>query len=133
MPGTWQPADLPSLNDENCAITSPVTGHYNCIAWAAGEDFRWWWPDPLFIGYWPAAPVPREVTLAAFEAAYATLGYTAAGTRPSRKVSRRSYSSASATGPATQSPLTRQDNFNLAAGPASSDSWRILLTQPAIT
>jgi hypothetical protein len=47
---------------------------YNCIAWAANEDFRVWWPDVRRIGYWPE-DVAREETLDAFIAAYATLGY----------------------------------------------------------
>lgn len=47
---------------------------YNCIAWAAGNDTRWWWPDASNIGYWPPS-VPREETIAAFVSAYALQGY----------------------------------------------------------
>jgi hypothetical protein len=55
--------------------TSPPTTAYNCIAWAASDDERWWWPDPLFQFYWPPT-VSREETLEAFLAAYGTLGYS---------------------------------------------------------
>ena len=54
--------------------TSDPTWDYNCIAHAAGEDDRWWWPDPTGGAYWPNG-VACEVTLEAFEEAYATIGY----------------------------------------------------------
>jgi hypothetical protein len=55
-------------------ITSQKTKAYNCVAWAAGEQNRWWWPDKMGTQYWPK-DVPREATLAAFVAAYSTLGF----------------------------------------------------------
>jgi hypothetical protein len=55
-------------------VTSKPTPAYNCIAWAAGETHRKWWPDKMKVDYWPKE-VPREVTLAAFVSAYGTLGY----------------------------------------------------------
>lgn len=63
---------LPGLRTTNYAVTSPVTPTYNCIGWAAGDSKRWWWPSQF--AYWPA-DVPREETLTAFVAAFATLGY----------------------------------------------------------
>jgi len=51
---------------------SPVDNRYNCIAWAAEENSRWWWPSDF--AYWPAS-VPREETLEAFKMAFRTLGY----------------------------------------------------------
>ena len=35
--------------------TSPDTNLYNCVAWAAGENDRWWEPGmPFDVGYyWP--------------------------------------------------------------------------------
>jgi hypothetical protein len=68
---------FPALQNSGYRITSPASRDYNCIAWAAGDDLRWWWPDPdpdNDAVYWPAGVV-REETLAAFVAAYATLGY----------------------------------------------------------
>ena len=66
---------FPNLLVGGYRLTSPVDPLYNCIAWATGEDRRWWWPDPMGIAYWPAG-VPCEETVAAFETAYHTLGYT---------------------------------------------------------
>lgn len=65
---------FPNLNENNYDVTSPQTASYNCIAWAAGEDGRKWWPDQFRIGYWPTG-VSREETLDSFIAAYKTLGY----------------------------------------------------------
>ncbi len=54
--------------------TSPRTSQYNCIAWAAGDTRRWWWPDRNFTSYWPLS-IPREETIDAFIAVFNTLGY----------------------------------------------------------
>ena len=69
----WVRQHFPNL-EGRYVITSPNTRDYNCLAWAAGETDRKWDPnDPSY--YWPAE-APREHTLAAFIAAYATRGYT---------------------------------------------------------
>lgn len=62
---------FPDLSHNYFRVTSPCDGDYNCIAWAAGENDRWWWPQTA---YWPDN-VPEEITLAAFISAYQTLGY----------------------------------------------------------
>jgi hypothetical protein len=59
-------------------VTSPIDPLYNCVAWAAGNSTRWWWPDAPGIGYWPPG-VPREETITAFVAAFGTLGYQPVG------------------------------------------------------
>jgi hypothetical protein len=74
MPGSWKAHEHPRLTDHNHQLTSPCTNKYNCIAWAAGNDRRWWWPDARGVGYWPRG-IARGLTLPAFEAAFATLGY----------------------------------------------------------
>jgi hypothetical protein len=74
MSGSWPPRDFPQLNILNHVETSPATTRYNCVAWAAGNDTRWWWPDAHNTGYWPPK-VPREETIEAFIRAYGTLGY----------------------------------------------------------
>ncbi len=66
---------FPNLNPAEDRVVSPETADYNCIAWAAEVEDRWWWPDPMEQEYWPPG-VPRESTLQAFEAAYGTLGYS---------------------------------------------------------
>lgn len=43
-------SSFPKLQTAAYHITSPATRDYNCIAWAAGDSRRWWWPedDPDF-------------------------------------------------------------------------------------
>lgn len=72
MPGSWSQRDLPRLHSGNCKITSPASNAYNCIAWAAGNDKRWW--DPTIPYYWPAG-VPREVSIDAVVRVYESLGF----------------------------------------------------------
>jgi hypothetical protein len=67
-------AAFPSLRPGNYQITRPPTNRYNCIAWAAGDTARWWWPVGHSQFFWPPG-IAREETPAAFEAAFATLGY----------------------------------------------------------
>ena len=74
MPGSWSPLHFPNLNQQNSEITSPISNRYNCIAWAAGDAEKNWWPDSKGIGYWPPN-IPREETLDAFVRAYASQGY----------------------------------------------------------
>jgi hypothetical protein len=63
---------FPNLVSEGYAITSPRAPEYNCIAWAAGDETRWWWPDPD--NYWPP-DVVREETVSAFVDAFRSCGY----------------------------------------------------------
>jgi hypothetical protein len=61
----------PSLRDADFQEKSPDDRRYNCIAFAVDVTNRRW--DPLS-GYWPDG-VSRDLTLDAFEAAFATEGY----------------------------------------------------------
>jgi hypothetical protein len=71
---------FPKLRPGNYQITSPADTRYNCIAWSAGDTFNWWWPFSTTRAVtWPAG-VAKEETLIAFEAAFASLGYTASAT-----------------------------------------------------
>lgn len=63
---------FPNLNEEYFVITSPKDTYYNCIAWAAGDSTRWWWPESD--SYWPAH-LSREATIKAFTECFADLGY----------------------------------------------------------
>jgi hypothetical protein len=74
MAGSWPPQDFPNLSDSDYIPTSPATRRYNCVAWAAGDTSRKWWPDPRGIGYWPPS-IPREATIEGFIRAFATVGY----------------------------------------------------------
>lgn len=74
----WLPiaqARFPSLNAGNCKLTSPTDEDYNCIAWAAEDPGRWWWPDPMHQKYWPT-DAPRAESVEAFIVAFGLLGYT---------------------------------------------------------
>jgi hypothetical protein len=68
---------FPALSIPNCHRTSDPTRRYNCIAWAAGDTARWWWPRSLQ-AYWPPW-APNEVTIAAFIQAFQGLGYSQCG------------------------------------------------------
>lgn len=72
MASSWNPTDFPNLKSQNHKVTSPRDTRYNCIAHAAGDAQRWWWPSSGV--YWPPG-VEDEPTIAAFVAAFATLGY----------------------------------------------------------
>lgn len=66
---------LPGLEHFPHQITSPEDDTYNCIAWAAGDSSRWWWPDSQLVAYWPPE-APRNETMSAFVAAFELLGFT---------------------------------------------------------
>jgi hypothetical protein len=75
MPGSWPPSELPYLTDVTCEVTSAASRQYNCIAWATdGDTDKWWWPDPMGVGYWPPG-APRVVTTEAFMRVYEMRGY----------------------------------------------------------
>jgi hypothetical protein len=65
---------FPGLRGTRIAITSERADEYNCIAWAAGNDSRWWQPSHTGGFYWPP-DVPNQPTLASYIEAFATLGY----------------------------------------------------------
>ena len=65
---------FPSLERGEWQVTSPENPFYNCIAWAADDTARCWWPDRFFQYHWPDQ-VDRVVTLESFEAAFETKGY----------------------------------------------------------
>jgi hypothetical protein len=65
---------FPGLRGRAYEIQSSEDPDYNCIAWAAGDNRKWWWPDQAQEDTWPAG-VARVVTVAAFRDAFATLGY----------------------------------------------------------
>jgi hypothetical protein len=65
---------FPALKEAGFEVTSPRDTGYNCVAWAAGDTTRWWWPAEFPFAYWPAG-VERKETLTSFIHAFATLGY----------------------------------------------------------
>jgi hypothetical protein len=76
MCGSWPPQDHPLLTAANCTKTSDSDPIYNCIAFAAGETHRWWWPVPRRgINYWPSG-VSRQESVEAFISAFSTVGFS---------------------------------------------------------
>jgi hypothetical protein len=67
--------EFPGLAQSAFEITSQPTRDYNCIAWAAGDSDRFWWPG----AFWPAA-VGRKVTRANFIRAFEGIGYKVCAT-----------------------------------------------------
>ena len=63
---------FPNSSIDPFLITSPETNFYNCIAWAYGDDTKWFWPE----GYhWPD-DIKREVTLDCFILLFEKIGYS---------------------------------------------------------
>jgi len=70
-PGFYQ--DFPLLASRPFKVTSPASDRYNCIAYAAGDRHRRWWPHEDH--YWPF-PLPAQVTVSTIVEAFHTLfGY----------------------------------------------------------
>jgi hypothetical protein len=67
-------ATFPKLAASGYSLTSPESTSYNCVAWAAGDTRRWWWPDAYHTSYWPVS-VPREETTERFVEVFVVLGY----------------------------------------------------------
>lgn len=64
----------PKLKTSPYRIRGHITDRYNCIAWAAGDRTRWWWPNAAPRAYWPPG-VPGNTTLDAFIGAFASIGF----------------------------------------------------------
>jgi hypothetical protein len=73
----WAIGEFPALAaDHGFGEKSVATPAYNCIAFAAGDYRRWWWPIQA-LGrkmYWPDS-APRELTISAFVRAFESLGF----------------------------------------------------------
>ena len=65
--------DFPHLEAEGWIRTSDPTPKYNCIAWAVGENERWWWPDRA--SYWPEG-FARQPDFPTFREVLAERGFT---------------------------------------------------------
>lgn len=65
---------FPNSIQEPFIETSPFTPIYNCIAWAFGDNTKWYWPAPVNSCFWPKG-IPREETLEAFIELYKLIDY----------------------------------------------------------
>lgn len=66
---------FPRLGPGEYEETSPEDKRYNCFAFAAGDQERWWRPRFGFHGYYWPPGAPDDLTLEAFVKAYETRGY----------------------------------------------------------
>lgn len=66
---------FPRLRTAGYQISSPATPEYNCVAWAASDTDRWWWPFAGPYAFWPQG-APLEETLDAFVQAFAMIGFS---------------------------------------------------------
>jgi hypothetical protein len=67
-------ANFPNLSKDLYEVTSDETNDYNCIAFAAGDNTRWWEPDPHGVYYWPSQ-IKREYTVECYVEVFESLGY----------------------------------------------------------
>ena len=63
---------FPKLSGEDFEIVERVSKRYNCIAYAAGDTAKWWWPNG--IDYWPPWAT-RDNRMESLKEAFAGLGY----------------------------------------------------------
>jgi len=68
-------APFPNTKQAPFILTSPKTSSYNCIAWACGDNTKWYWPDASNIYFWPN-DVPREETIDSFIKLFEKFGYS---------------------------------------------------------
>ena len=68
-------ARFPNLVKDGYDIESSRDPGYNCIAWAAGNNTRWWWPVGLGGYYWPRH-APAVETVDSFIVAFERDGYS---------------------------------------------------------
>jgi hypothetical protein len=67
---------FPRLDSHRDRVTSDATDGYNCVAWAAGENHRWWERVSWRPTYWPPGLLDDE-TPAGWVKLFQDLGYTA--------------------------------------------------------
>ena len=66
---------FPNSKIDPFLITSPQTALYNCIAWAYGDNRKWYWPDSSNIYYWPE-DIPRQEKIESFILLFERVGFT---------------------------------------------------------
>jgi len=65
---------FPNSTDTPFLATSPKSSSYNCIAWAYGDNTRWYWPIPQNSCFWPSG-APRVLNLNSFILLFQTINY----------------------------------------------------------
>lgn len=72
---TVNESDFPKLTELGYELKSDPDDRYNCIAWAVGENNRWW--EPCDGRYWPGRHPgdPPDYSVASLAAACAAVGF----------------------------------------------------------
>ena len=65
---------LPGLEASEYQITSDATDEYNCVAWAVGEDDRWWSHEVDDEYFWPDRAL-RSEGVESYQAMFALYGF----------------------------------------------------------
>ncbi len=69
---TADPEDFPRLTPDNHRVVGPEDPTYNCVAWAAGDNTRWWQPG----WHWLPPDCSRDDHgMGALEGVFLRLGY----------------------------------------------------------
>jgi hypothetical protein len=55
-------AQYPNLARSGYRRKSYPTTRYNCVAWALGDETRWWEPDSYNLFFWPSG-IPRSYAI----------------------------------------------------------------------
>jgi hypothetical protein len=71
---SWVRNKFPNICENYSKVGEPAG--YNCVAFAADDYLRWWWPSPDF--YWPPS-IPRQETVDSFVKCFQTLNYVPCG------------------------------------------------------
>lgn len=66
---------FPKLNDQNHKRISKATARYNCLAFACGDERKWWEPKPGGRYHWPAH-IPPSTSLTTVVRIFTSNGYT---------------------------------------------------------
>lgn len=64
--------NFPNSYKQPFVLTSPKTTSYNCIAWAFGDDTKWYWPE--YGAFWPKN-ISYNLDIASFIQLYELVGY----------------------------------------------------------
>ena len=76
---TINESEFPNLRKAGYVPQSDPDERYNCIAWAAGENHRWW--EPCDGRHWPGRKDgdPPDYSIASLASAYAAEGFVECG------------------------------------------------------
>ena len=69
---TWLNVSFPNLRSQGFTVAEPPSDRYNCIAYAAGDNNRWW--EYTRRHYWPSYAT-RSARIESLQEVFAGLGF----------------------------------------------------------